>query len=507
MEYCFAEVNLANYAHNLGEIKRYLPQGTKIMAVIKANAYGCGIVEIAKTAIECGIYALGVARIDEALIVRNALPNARILILGYTAKEFLEKAIAQNIELCVYHKDIAEAISREAVAQGKIARIHIKIDTGMGRIGYLCGGNSFWGNHLRCFGDKISLDEPQVLSRSFRAKTTQSTTAIPSVVDSTQSVESSKKNSASAHQISPDSWCKKTESKGAVVPPADFLLESEKRGSPPKSEKRQLLARRGSVVGGAALLRKEKGESNKLKNDDLVESNTDSALDEIESIANLPSVQIAGVFTHFSSADEDDLSYTKMQCDRYSAFVEALESRGIRGFIRHCSNSAGIFSYPKGVFDMVRVGIISYGISPFASATLPIALKPVLSLKARVVHIKTLPKGSAISYGRTFTTSASAQIATVCVGYADGYSRLLSNKAEVLIRGKRAKVVGSVCMDQICVDISGIDGVQIGDEAVLFGVDEWGNEISPDELAHKIGTISYEIICAVSNRVPRVYRD
>ena len=142
MEYCFAEVNLANYAHNLGEIKRFLPQGTKIMAVIKANAYGCGIVEIAKKAVECGIYSLGVARIDEALIVRDALPEARILILGYTPKEFLSKAIAHNIELCVYHKDIAEAISREAEAQGKVARIHIKLDTGMGRIGYLCGGNS-----------------------------------------------------------------------------------------------------------------------------------------------------------------------------------------------------------------------------------------------------------------------------------------------------------------------------------------------------------------------------
>lgn len=373
MEHCFAEVNLSNYAHNLGEIRRYLPKGAKIMAVIKANAYGCGIVEIAKKAIECGIYSLGVARINEALIVRNALPHAKIVVLGYTME--VDLAIANNIELCVYHRDIAEAISREAVAQGKIAQIHIKIDTGMGRIGYLC--------------DK---------------------------------------------------------------------------------------------------------------------SSADSTLDEITQISQLKNIHIAGIFTHFSSADEEDLSYTKMQCDRYSAFVKRLEMRGIRGFIRHCANSAGIFSYPQSVFDMVRVGIVSYGINPFLGVALPISLKPVLSLKARVVHIKTLPKGSAVSYGRTFITNAPTKIATISVGYADGYSRLLSNKSEVLVRGKRAKVVGNVCMDQICVDISGIKGVEIGDCAVLFGVDECGNEISADELAQKIGTISYEVLCAVSNRVRRVYR-
>ncbi len=471
-QYCFAEVNLANYAHNLGEIKRYLPQSAKIMAVIKANAYGSGIVEIAKKAVECGIYSLGVARIDEALIVRDALPEARILILGYTPKELLKSAIAHNIELCVYHKDIAEAISREAVAQGKVAQIHIKLDTGMGRIGYLCGGNSFWDNHLRCFDDKISLDEPQVLSRSFRAKTTQSTTAIPSVVDSAHSAESNKKNKSKKPL---KSFC--------------YFWLSPKVESP--------LPLNPNLPNGANL-------QNLAQKS--IESTTKSALDEIVSIAKLPSINIAGVFTHFSSADEADLGYTQMQCDRYSAFVKSLESRGITGFIRHCSNSAGIFSYPKGIFDMVRVGIVSYGINPFSNVALPIALKPVLSLKARVVHIKTLPKDSAVSYGRTFITNAPTRIATICVGYANGYSRLLSNKAEVLIRGKRAKVVGSVCMDQICVDISGIEGVAIGDEVVLFGVDEWGNEISPDELAQKIGTISYEVLCAVSNRVPRVYK-
>ena len=372
--FCYAEVNLSNYAHNLAQIKAHLPMNAKILAVIKANAYGCGIAEIAKSACEWGVYALGVARMDEALIVREALPDAKILILGYTPKELLQTAIAHNIQLCVYHKDIAESISIEAQRQNKIAQIHIKIDTGMGRIGFLCD-----------------------------------------------------------------------------------------------------------------------------------ESNANDSLNAVQSIANLPNIQSAGIGTHFSSADEADLAYTQMQVARYCDFTKALESRGIKGFIRHCSNSAGIFSYPQGVFDMVRVGIVSYGISPLPA--LPVNLKPVLSLKARVVHIKTLPKGSAISYGRTFITPKTMRIATICAGYADGYSRLLSNKGEVLIRGIRAKVVGSVCMDQLCVDISDIKDAQIGDSAVLFGVDEWGNEISPDELAQKIGTISYEVLCAVSNRVPRIYKD
>ena len=444
MEYCFAEVNLANYAHNLGEIKRFLPQGTKIMAVIKANAYGCGIVEIAKKAFECGIYSLGVARIDEALIVRDALPEARILILGYTPKEFLSKAIAHNIELCVYHKDIAEAISREAEAQGKVAQIHIKLDTGMGRIGYLCGGNSSLGASCGDLANFECSQTTSLVSHSKFAKNSTTSTANTRI-------------------------CLETNSNS-----------------------------------NDSSLRESQSDSKQSTKKELLESTTESALNEIESIAKLPNINIAGVFTHFSSADEENLSYTQMQCDRYSAFIEKLKSRGITGFIRHCSNSAGIFSYPKGIFDMVRVGIVSYGISP--NIALPVTLKPVLSLKARVVHIKTLPKGSAVSYGRTFITNAPTRIATVCVGYADGYSRLLSNKAEVLIRGKRAKVVGNVCMDQLCVDISATKGVAIGDEVVLFGVDEWDNEISPDELAQKIGTISYEVLCAVSNRVPRIYK-
>lgn len=181
--------------------------------------------------------------------------------------------------------------------------------------------------------------------------------------------------------------------------------------------------------------------------------------------------------------------------------IEGLKVRGISGFIRHSANSAGIFHHKQSVFDMVRVGIASFCGSEFA----PFKLKPVMSFKARVVHIKTLPKGSAISYGRTFITQKPSTIATLCVGYADGYFRALSNRAEVLICGKRAKVVGSVCMDQVCVDISGIKGVKIGSVATLFGIDEFGNEISANELAQKIGTINYEILCAVSARVERVY--
>lgn len=371
MESCFAEINLAHYAHNLTQIRAYLPQSAKIMAVIKANAYGHGIVEIAKKAIECGIYALGVARIDEAIIVRKAAPHAKIVVLGYTPQSALDCAIANDIEICIFHREIAESISQKARAQGKVAQIHIKLDTGMGRVGFLYD-----------------------------------------------------------------------------------------------------------------------------------ETNADSAISEIVAISKLKNIAISGIFTHFSSADETDLGYTQIQIERYISVIRGLKARGISGFIRHCANSAGIFNYPQSVFDMVRVGIISFCGCEFAS----LDLKPVMSFKARVVHIKTLPKGSAVSYGRTFITQKPTKIATISAGYADGYSRLLSNKAEVLIAGKRAKVVGNVCMDQLCVDISGIEGVKIGDEVVLFGIDEWGNEISANELAQKIGTINYEILCAVSNRVPRIYK-
>lgn len=384
MEYCFAEISLLNYAHNLNEIKQFLPKNTKILAVIKANAYGCGIVEIAKKAISCGIYALGVARINEALLVREALPNAKIIILGYTPKEFLQDAILHNIELCVYHKDIAKAISKEAKKQNKTAQIHIKLDTGMGRIGYLCGNPNDLANNL---------------------------------------------------------------------------------------DKKNML------------------------------------LDEIKSIAMLENINIAGIFTHFSSADEgdfsDDSTYTKKQYEIYCDIVKKLESHGISGFVKHCANSSAMINYPYSTLDLVRVGISTFGVGDFA----PLSLKPVMSFKARVVNIKIVPKNFSISYGRTFTTSKETKIATLCVGYADGYSRLLSNKAEVLIGGKRAKIIGNICMDQCCVDISDIENVKIGDEAVLFGIDNYGNEIKAGELADKIGTIDYEILCAVGIRVARIYKD
>ncbi len=330
-------------------------------------------------------------------MVRKALPCAKILILGYTPKECLKSAIAHNIEMCVYHEKIAALISREATKQGKIARLHIKIDTGMGRIGYC--------------------------------------------------VESRDCDSA------------------------DFADGGNSSNSAKSRES-------GGFEG---------------------------ALSAVESIAKLPNISIAGVFTHFSSADStnrEDLAYTQRQFEIYSDFVKALESRGIRGFLRHCSNSAGIFSFKQGVLDMVRVGIVSYGISVFADTSG--LLKPVMSFKTRIIHIKTLPPNHAVSYGRTFVTHKPMRIATLSVGYADGYSRLLSNKAEVLIHGRRAKIVGNICMDQCMADISGIDGVEIGDEAVLFGCDDLGNAISADEIAQKMGTISYEVLCGISGRVPRV---
>ncbi|RDU65102.1 alanine racemase [Helicobacter sp. MIT 14-3879] len=369
--YCWAEINIANFTNNLHIIKNKLNKNTKILCVVKANGYGHGAIKLAKAALDFGVYQLGVATLEEAMELRENYKNARILILGYTPPNLAKEVIKNDIELCVYHKEVAIELSKEAKKQNKVANIHIKLDTGMGRIGY--------------------------------------------------------------------TWNKKN-------------------------------------------------------------------LDEILYITKLDSINIKGVFTHFSSADELNCQYTKKQYKIYNKFIEFLNNNRVNNFIKHCSNSAGIITYPNAIEDMARIGIIAYGLKPSLDINIE-GLKAVMSLKAKIVHIKTLPKNCSISYGRTYTTNKKAKIATLPLGYADGYMRLLSNKAEVLVKSKRAKVVGNICMDQCTIDISNIDNVKIDDEVTLFGYDKFNNELSVDELAKHVGSINYEIICAISNRVPRIYID
>ena len=231
----------------------------------------------------------------------------------------------------------------------------------------------------------------------------------------------------------------------------------------------------------------------------------DASVEEIKKMKELPNIQIEGVFSHLAAADMLDKAYTKMQAERFDDFVLKLENAGIKVDIKHLYNSAAIADLEKK-YDMVRQGIILYGLRPsdeveFNNIKEP---KPVMSMKTRVVQVKTLPAGESISYGCTYTTEKETIVATLCAGYADGVTRVLSNNGEVLIRGKRARILGRVCMDQFMVDVTDIPDVQAGDTATIFGTD--GDEtISVDEIAKKANTINYEIICNINSRVTRVY--
>ena len=232
--------------------------------------------------------------------------------------------------------------------------------------------------------------------------------------------------------------------------------------------------------------------------------NSESVKD-IKAINSLPNVEIEGIFSHFAAADMADKAYTRKQVEKFDGFVKSLSEIGVDAPIKHLYNSAAIADLEKK-YDMVRQGIILYGLRPsdeveFNNIKVP---QPVMSMKTRVVQVKTLPAGECISYGCTFTTEKETKVATLCAGYADGVTRVLSNNGEVLIRGKRAKIIGRVCMDQFMVDVTDIPDVEAGDTATIFGTD--GDErISVDEIAKKANTINYEIICNINSRVTRVY--
>ncbi|MGL4450939.1 MAG: alanine racemase [Sarcina sp.] len=364
----WAEVNLDNIRSNIREIKK-LTKDKKIIAVVKADAYGHGAVDVAPVLLEEGASKLAVAVITEALELRNAGIKADIMILGYTPLTFSEKLIRQNIEQTVYSLDYARGLSREALKLNTKAKIHLAIDTGMGRIGF-------------------------------------------------------------------------------------------------------------------------------LPNEDL---------EDIIKVCSLPGLDIVGIFTHFSTADEKDKTYTKKQFKKFVGICDELEKRGIHIPLKHSSNSAAIMDLNETYLDGVRPGIITYGYYPSNEVQLEkLKLKPALTLKTNVVHLKKLKKDMYISYGRDFKTEKETIIATLPIGYADGYTRLLNGKAKVIIRGQLAPVVGKICMDQCMVDVTDIKGVKLGDEVILIGEDN-GVKFNADDMAQLIGTINYEIICMLKNRVPRIY--
>lgn len=228
---------------------------------------------------------------------------------------------------------------------------------------------------------------------------------------------------------------------------------------------------------------------------------------EVHKISKLPSVKITGLFTHFATADEKDKTYMNFQLEEFSKFNQYLEELGVFIEFKHVSNSATIIDMPNMKFDAVRSGIIIYGCYPSDEVDkAAVNLKPVMRLVAKIVHIKTIPSGEPISYGRTFITSRETRLATIAIGYADGISRLQAGKEKVLINGRFAPIVGRICMDQCMIDITDIDGVEKGDEVIIIGEDEFGNRITADDLAKNIGTINYEILCDIGRRIPRIYK-
>lgn len=366
----WAEIDLDNLAHNMREVKRNTREGVLITAVVKANAYGHGSIQSAKTFLENGADRLAVATLSEAIELRNANIDVPILILGYTPKKQYSLVVKHNIIQTIYDYENAKAFSKVARDLNKTGIIHLKIDSGMGRLGFL-----------------------------------------------------------------------------------------------PKDE----------------------------------------AVEEIIKIFNLPNIKVEGIFTHFATADENDKTYTNLQYKRFMKIIENLEEKGISIPIKHVSNSAAIIDLPEYNLNMVRAGIMIYGFYPSHEVNKDrMDLKPAMTLKAKISNIKQVPKGTGISYGQIFITEGESKIATIPIGYADGFTRMLTSKAEVFLKGQRVPIVGKICMDQCMLDITGLEDVNVEDEVVLFG---YGEEGYPhvDEVAEKLGTINYEIVCMIGRRIPRVY--
>ena len=369
-ERVLAIVDLDAIASNIKNIRAKVDKNSGIIGIIKADAYGHGSVETAKVLLDNGADWLAVAVVDEGLNLRKNGITAPILLLGYTPELRLNDVINNGFIQTVYSYDTAKKLSDAASARGKKAVIHIKIDTGMGRIGYRV--------------------------------------------------------------------------------------------------------------------------------------NEESA-DEIVKISKLPNIDVNGMFTHFSTADEADKAYTLEQCNKFVKMNDMLEKRGLHIPVKHAANSAAIMDFDNMMFNMVRPGIILYGAYPSDEVKKEnLSLSPAMSIKTHVSYVKDVNEGDSISYGRKYTAPSKRRIATIPVGYADGFIRAYSKGGKVLIRGEYAPIVGRICMDQFMVDVTDIDGVEVNDEVVLMGK-QGDKEITADFIASVLDTINYEVFCTLSKRVPRQY--
>lgn len=368
-----AVVELDAAVKNIENLRKNLAPETKILAVIKANGYGHGAVQIAeKLASLDYIFGYAVATAEEAFELRQNGVSKPLLILGYTFPDCYGRLVAEDIRPTVFRQDMAEELSAEAIRQGKRLKIHIKVDTGMSRIG-----------------------------------------------------------------IFPD----------------------------------------------------------------------DSGLTFVREVMKLPGLEIEGMFTHFARADEKDKTSAREQFERFSLFAERLETElSLRIPLKHCANSAAVMEMPETALDLVRAGIALYGLWPSKEMDKErITLCPLFSLYSHIVYVKTLPAGTPVSYGGTYVTEEERRIATIPVGYGDGYPRGLSGKGKVLICGRRAPIIGRICMDQFMVDVTDIPGVKEGDPVTLIGEDG-AERITMEELGELSGRFNYELACDLGSRIPRVYR-
>lgn len=372
-----AEIDLAAVAHNVRQLRRITNPEARLMIAVKANGYGHGAVQIARTVVQNGADSLAVARVEEGLELRRAGIRAPILILGYTSARWIEALTAERLMPTIFSLPDARDLSAAAVSKNAEIPIHVKIDTGMGRLGIPCDA-------LRVQGDADA--------------------------------------------------------------PAELLA-----------------------------------------------------------IAHMPGLSVVGLYTHFATADHADKRYAQLQLDRFLALTAELESNGMTLPPLHAANSAAIIDMPHAHLDLVRAGIAAYGLYPSREVDRDrIALQPALALKTHIIHLKRVPAGTPISYGCTYKTPAPTTIATLPVGYGDGVHRRLSNCGQALVCGQRAPIVGRVCMDLSMIDVGHIDDVTLGDEVVLIG--RQGNAfITADEIADLLGTINYEVVTALTQRVSRAY--
>lgn len=366
-----ADIDLDAFAFNLESIKNNLKEDTKIITVLKADGYGHGALPLAREAVkDPRVWGIAVATVEEAEELRQGGIQKPLLILGYTYQEDYDLIAAEELRPTVFKLSMAQELSRAALRKNKTVKIHIKIDTGMSRIGY---------------------------------------------------------------------------------------------------------------------------------------RDLEKSVPEILEISRLPGLEIEGLFTHFARADEKETTPAYQQLEKYQAFQKALKEAGLKIPLCHCSNSAGIIRMPEANMDAVRAGIILYGLYPSEEVEKePVPLKPLMTLKSHIAYIKTLEPGVQISYGGTYTTQKETRVATIPVGYADGYARSLSNKGWVLIRGKKAPILGRVCMDQFMVDVTDIPEARELDEVMLLGKSQ-DQQITMEELGELSGRFNYEFACCISKRVPRIY--